>query len=325
MTGDSAERDALEWFVRLRDLPGPSAEDRRAFARWLAAAPSHQHHFAEAERAWARSDAAARRVAGDDAETIERLLARMDAPQAPARQRVFRLAAWAGAVCGLLLLMGGIWLERPHLLQDMAADQVTARGERRMLALADGSTVTLDADSAVSVDISTKDRRIALLRGGAFFEVSHDGRPFTVTVPEGDVRVLGTRFDVHVLGAISQVAVAEGRVGVRPANGEAQVLTRGQSVGFSIAAAGAVAAIDPEAVAAWRDGRLVFHDARLAEVVAAIARHHSGRILILDDTLADRRVSGTFPATDPAAALASLQGVMGFRLRGIAGRLILLD
>lgn len=322
MTGDTVDRTALEWFVRLRSLPGPSAEDRRAFARWLEAAPSHQHHFAEAERAWAQSEAAARRVAEEDAEALGRLLARMDVPVP--RQR-FRITAWAAALGCLLLLTGGLWLERPHLLQDMSADQVTARGERRVLALADGSVVTLDADSAVTLDFSAGERRVVVLRGGAFFAVSHDGRPFTVAVPEGDIRVLGTRFDVHIQDGNAQVAVADGRVGVHPADGEALVLGRGQAARFSAVEAGAAIAVDPEAVAAWRDGRLVFHDARLAEVVEAIARHHAGRILILDESLAGRRVSGTFPALDPAAALASLQGVLGFRQRSIAGRLILLD
>lgn len=321
MADDPTARAALHWFVRLRGLPGPSAEERRAFARWLEADPGHRRSYAEAERAWADSAPAAEAVARDEAAGLERLLARMDAPAARSRRAPWR-AAWAAlAACLLLVLAGGLWLERPHLLQNLAADHVTGRGERRPLALADGSTVTLDADSAVTADLAGAERRVTLLRGRAFFDVARDGRPFVVQVPEGEIRVLGTRFDVNLLDGAAEVTVGEGRVGV----GSGTQLTRGQQARLGAAGVGAVVAVDPDAVAAWRDGRLAFHDVPLAEVAAALERYRPGRILILDAALAGRRVSGSFPAADPAAALASLQGVMGFRLRSVGGALVLLD
>lgn len=319
-----AERTAQEWFVRLRNLPGPSAEERRAFARWIEAAPIHQHCFAEAERAWNSSAAAAEHVAREESESLDRLLVRMDMPGEggiPPRWR----AAMTAAVFSLLLLIGGVWLERPHLLQDMTADHVTASGEQRLVPLPDGSTLALDADSAVAVDFSDGDRRIRLMRGRAFFDVVRDGRPFVVAAGQGDIRVLGTRFDVNVLGGDVEVTVADGRVGVHPAMGTGQMLIRGQQIRFGAAGAEPVSQIDPDGVAGWRDGRLAFHDARLADVIETIGRYHSGRILVLDESLGERRVSGNFPAADASAALASLRGVLGFRQRDIAGRLILLD
>jgi transmembrane sensor len=42
-----------------------------------------------------------------------------------------------------------------------------------------------------------------------------------------------------------------------------------------------------------------------------LQRYYPGRIVLLNDQLAARRVSGSFPSQDPQAVLGSLQGAMG--------------
>ena len=83
-------------------------------------------------------------------------------------------------------------------------------------------------------------------------------------------------------------------------------------------------AVDSEAQLAWRQGWLNYYKASLAEVVQDLGRYYPGRIVLLNDQLAARRVSGSFPSKDPLAVLSSLQGVMGFEQHAALGRLIIL-
>ena len=71
-------------------------------------------------------------------------------------------------------------------------------------------------------------------------------------------------------------------------------------------------AVDSEAQLAWRQGWLNYYKATLADVVQDLRRYYPGRIVLLNDELAARRVSGSFPSKDPQAVLNSLQGVLGF-------------
>jgi len=45
---------------------------------------------------------------------------------------------------------------------------------------------------------------------------------------------------------------------------------------------------------------------------------------VLNDELAARKVSGSFPSKDPQAVLSSLQGVLGFEQHQVLGHLIIL-
>lgn len=62
---------------------------------------------------------------------------------------------------------------------------------------------------------------------------------------------------------------------------------------------------------AWRRGQLVVDNAPLSYVVEEMSRHFSGRIMIADNELARRRVSGTMTVSDTSAALAFLEQALG--------------
>ncbi|MBY0331960.1 MAG: FecR domain-containing protein [Acetobacteraceae bacterium] len=312
------EQDALAWLVRLHGTP--TAADRRRFDAWLTE-PRNGAAFDRAEALWRQTEAPAHDLAREEAPALDALVAAARAPGAhdrPRWGRRFTLAAVAAVA------IGGVWLERPTLLADAFADVATARGEQRRVTLADGSAVLLDADSALSLRFDAGERRLRLLRGAAFFEVVPDAAPFIVEAAEGEVRVLGTTFAVSLAGEATTVSVLSGRVEVQPAGGRRAVLGAGQQLRYRGALASAPAPADPEAAFTWREGRLVFHQATLRDVVAAIGRHRAGRILILDGALGERRVTGSFPAADTEAALASLQAILGFRRQDLTGHLVLL-
>jgi transmembrane sensor len=313
------EREAWRWLLRRSQAPHRRA---RAFARWLAADPRHLDAYARAEALWSISEAPARALADEDAGALQGYLQSI---RRNARQPL--LGHWPGALasacCLLLVLWGGGWLRPAQWWQNLHADQVSAAGEVRELTLADGSRVLLDADSALNVQLDGPLRRVELLRGGAWFKVVHDGRPFQVDSGDSLTRVLGTAFEVRRQAQGSAVTVEEGRVEVSAA-GDTRVLGANQRVRLLEGRLGEVQPVDSRAALAWRDGRLSFQQAPLSEVLDALASHHSGRILLLDPAFAERRVSVSLASDDAASAVASLCAVLGCHSTALFDRLILI-
>lgn len=310
---------ALDWFTRLRGTA--SAADRAAFERWVAASPSHRQAFRRVQSLWSAAEAPGSRVAQEESEILSAYLDTMD------RARTRRKARKRGAVAivaGLAILSGAIALERPDLFQDMRADAVSARGERRTVDLPDGSTVLLDADSALAQRFTNGERRVALLRGGAYFSVVKAAQSFVVEASSGTVEVLGTKFDVRLSDDEAVVTVAQGRVAVTSPNMQRALLEPGQQVRFDNVGVGPVRSADLAASMAWHEGRFVFYQARFADVIGELQRYRPGRLIIASAALADSRVSGSFTLDDPDAALESLRSTVNFETYSILGRLTVL-
>ena len=314
------EQAALAWLSLLHDQP--SSGDQATFSHWLQADPAHAEAYAQAQVIWELSEVPARTLADEDALALQGYLNAMN------RARRSSVRRWSGglALAASLLLMvsmGAGW-QPSRWFDDLGADYVSAPGQVCSVTLADQSVITLDADSAIAVDFSGGERHVEVRRGAAFFSVSHTGEPFVVDANRGEARVLGTQFEVRLQPMGAQVSVLSGRVGVTPAKGaEQQVLGADQQVAYSAGHARALQAIDAQAQLAWRQGWLNYYKAPLADVVQDLRRYYPGRILLLNDELGARRISGSFPSHDPQAVLASLQGVLGFQQNHLGNLIIL--
>ncbi|MCG3642136.1 FecR domain-containing protein [Pseudomonas putida] len=310
---------ALQWLSRINEQPGQA--EGAAFKRWLLADPAHRAAYEQAQVLWQKSAAPAARLADEEQDALQRYLDAMARP--PARGGWRRVARLALAAC-LVLAVGvaGGW-HPGYWLQDLQADYSSA-GQIRQVTLADQSQVTLDAGSAIAVDFAQGERRVRLLHGAAFFEVTHTGEPFLVEAAGGEVRVLGTQFEVRAQGEGAQVTVRSGRVGVSPAQGTlVRELTANQQVTYRAGRVGDTLAVDSDNRLAWRQGWLNYYQVPLAQVIEDLGRYYPGRILLLDGDLGQRKVSGSFPVAEPLLALDSLGKVMGFSRQTVLGRLTL--
>jgi transmembrane sensor len=154
----------------------------------------------------------------------------------------------------------------------------TRPGERRQIALADGSQITLAPASRLRAASRWRPRALSLERGEAFFVVAHqDDQPFTVQAGDALVRVVGTRFNVH-RGADRdvRVEVEQGVVQVSEGpNGQDRAVTlRAGQMAVADARGLTVGVLaQPELAGGWRQGRLAYDDAPLAEVVADLNRY----------------------------------------------------
>ncbi|SDP54903.1 FecR family protein [Pseudomonas arsenicoxydans] len=315
------EQAALAWLCLLHDQP--SSGDQLTFSHWLQADPAHAEAYAQAQVLWELSEGPARTLADEDAFALQGYLNAIDSSR---RNNVRR---WSGALavaaCLLLMIGFGVGWQPSRWVDDLGADYVSAPGQIKTVTLADQSQVTLDADSAIAVDFSRGERHVQLRRGAGFFSVTHTGDPFVVEAEKGQARVLGTQFEVRLQAHGARVTVLSGRVGVTAdKHAEPQILTAGQQVAYGEGSAEKLHAVDSEAQLAWRQGWLNYYKATLAEVVQDLQRYYPGRIVLLNDELAARRLSGSFPSKDPQAVLNSLQGVVGFEQHSALGHLIIL-
>jgi len=315
------EQAALAWLRLLHDQP--SSGDQLTFSHWLQADPAHAEAYAQAQVLWELSEEPARTLADEEAFALQGYL---NAINSSRRHSVLR---WSGALavaaCLLMMIGFGVGWQPLRWIDDLGADYVSAPGQIKTVTLADQSQVTLDADSAIAVDFSRGERHVQLRRGAGFFSVTHTGDPFVVDAEKGQARVLGTQFEVRLQAHGARVTVLSGRVGVTAdKQAEQQILTAGQQVAYGEGSAEKRHAVDSEAQLAWRQGWLNYYKATLAEVVQDQQRYYPGRIVLLNDELAARRVSGSFPSKDPQAVLSSLQGVVGFEQTQVMEHLIIL-
>ena len=311
---DSPEpsRQALEqaagWFAVL-DSGEATAVERGQWEAWLAESPEHRRAWGYVERISRRFD-----PVRDSPERDTAITAYRDATGAWPRRRQTLLGI--AAVAGSGLLGWVVWRHTPlpAMVQAWTADHRTGTGEVREVALADGTRVWLNAVSAFDADYRGDWRRLRLVAGEILVRTAADtARPFVVDTPQGRLRALGTRFTVRQEQGETLVAVHEGAVEVRTAGtGVTAVVPAGRQVRFTNTALAPVEAADP-AREAWTRGLLVARDIPLSEVVEELRRHHRG-YLGLAPEVADLRVFGGYPVSDPDRTLAMLESVMPIRV-----------
>lgn len=300
------DEQALNWFVRLRDESVGDAE-RAAFAKWRLADPAHARAFDELSNLWS------------DLEVVG--TPRKDSPSLPAtlvqRWNHRSPGPLVASLAAVALTFGGYgMLAPPGGLPALLADARTAPGQVRDLTLPDGSHVRMAGASALSYDISAHDRRVTMIAGRAFFAVRHETRPFRVLAGSAEVRDIGTAFEIATAADRSAVSVARGQVEVALNRGAAETLHAGQSVSFD-KVLGPIETVAPGDVAAWRDDRLVFENARLRDVVDELQSFGAGRIVLLDSTLGEKRLTGAFDTRGPGEALDAVAGITGARVTRI--------
>ncbi|WP_037457309.1 FecR family protein [Sphingobium chlorophenolicum] len=246
--------EALGWVIRTRD---PEFADWEAFTLWLEADAGHASAY----------DAL---MAADDslAEIIPAEPVTIATPANDAGERGWKPARWlaGGAIAAALVGVVSVgMMNRPDIYT-----VATRPGETRTIALDDGTRVELNGGTTMRFD--RRDARFAALDSGeAAFTVRHDARnPFRVTVGDAVFEDAGTIFNIVHSGQATRIGVSEGEVIYNP-KAEAIALPAGRALtndenGLR------VMDIAPDAVASWRQGRLTYANAPVAQIGGDIAR-----------------------------------------------------
>jgi transmembrane sensor len=289
------EDEAARWLA-CQDGGTLTAPMQEEFDSWLEADTRHRVAWLRLRAAWAQADSLSRPEAANSAQSTT----------------LPRFSPWriaAGVLLAIALGAQLVWMSGGTGPQQYA----TRVGENRVVALADGSRIMLNTDSRLRA-APDGGRKVWLDRGEAYFDIAHDpAHPFIVEAGDSRVTVLGTRFTVRRTGAGVRVLVAEGRVRVTE-NGAAVTLARNEeavALGGRIARATRTEAQTGQRLA-WREGRIVFDQTRLADAAAEFNRYNERRIVVADPEIADIRIGGSFAPANVDGFARLLE--QGFRL-----------
>jgi transmembrane sensor len=303
---------AAHWFARVQSGDMDVAEQVE-FETWRTADDLHAREYASLQRIWN----VAKQIPS------ERLRALAENGEFRGR-RTSASGRWrhAGVAAVCLIVVGmvaGVY-QWQQMQPVFTAGVGTMLGERRSIALPDGSSMDVNTQTRVQIRYYRDRRIVELVAVEATFSVDPDAqRPFIVDAGKGSVRVTGTRFNVRRDGEAVTVAVLSGRVevsGVARAVDAPAVLTAGQAV--HVDAQGRVGEshlADVAALAAWREGKLVFDDASLAYVVREVARYRAQPIRLSGADVAQLRLSSTFSVNNTDALLEALPRVLPVKVR----------
>lgn len=239
-------------------------------------------------------------------ERFERLRAAAHLPAGRAMPLRPQSLRWAAAASlSLLLAAGGGGYA--YFFTEKTVQ--TAYGQLQTLTLYDGSTVTLNANSRLRLPSRwdwRRDRRV-WLDGEAYFSVAKQPAPtgfrkFTVHTTRLDVEVLGTRFNVYARPAKTAVLLDEGRVQLRDATTrQALTLRPGQLVEYVAAVQQPVRQPTPavaQGLSAYRQNRLLFDDAPLAELAHRFEEVYGLGLLFEGKAFENQRFTGELPANN---------------------------
>ncbi|MFA9462423.1 FecR family protein [Thiohalorhabdus sp. Cl-TMA] len=315
----SLREEAIDWLLLVE--AAPEDENVRAeLAAWRRRSAAHEAAYRSVADTWQLAESLPRDYAERFApaspsgpETGREVRGRRSTRIPPMRIPGGRLTAGMAATA---LLAGLLTLWAPWLY--LGADYLTGVGEVRKVALGDGSTVYLGAESAVSVRYGPSARRVRLLRGRAFFEVEPSAeRPFSVSTGAVTATAKGTAYGVEAGEESVSVAVRSGSVEVRlkGAGGRSVQLSPGERLRMA-RDTGTVSRTRTAVanIASWREGRLVVDGMTLTEVIERIGHHHRGMIWLRDRELAGQRVTGVFNLDHPLAALRAAAGTRDARV-----------
>ncbi|WDU60439.1 FecR domain-containing protein [Pseudomonas poae] len=271
---------AIQWMIKLRFNVADDAS-AAAFDRWL-------HTSAEHQQVWQRVVSM-----NDDFSALPAQVGRH--ALRGARQRISRREGLK--LLGLVAGAAGLtWLGRDYTpLPALMADYRTATGERRWVALSDGSRIQLNSASAIDTTFTPERRLVHLRQGEMLLTTGTDSRPFWVQTRDGYLQAFGTRLLVREDAQGTLLAVQQGTVAVM-ADSARQVVKPGEQVLFDRHGIRSPLAngLDPWG---WSDGVISAHNMRLDDFLAELSRYRSG-LLRCSEAVAGLRVSGTYQLSD---------------------------
>lgn len=309
MSARDLETIAARWLMR-QEEPGWSAQDQQILNAWLNESMAHKAVYWRLEHGWQSAD---------------RIQALGTALPAKASTGLGRLQRWwkpAAIAASVALVLWGAAMQIADYTGTFGAAQTrfdTAVGDRKVIAMEDGSRIELNTTTALRTAISDGKRQVWLDKGEAFFDVRHrNGQPFIVYAGEKTITVLGTKFSVLHDGEKVVVSVLEGRVRVQDGADKASrssevVLTNGTQ---ALASNAATLITEPsaervKAALAWREGLLKFDQATLGEAANQFNRYNRQQIVIKGEQTAMIRIGGTFRADNVDAFVRLLHEAYG--------------
>jgi transmembrane sensor len=310
---DRIDAEASAWLIAIAENT-LAPERERDFHAWLAISHRHAATFTELRATW------------DDLATLSNLAHLAPRASSASWPRFHRIPWKRLAVASLSAVAAAViaFVAVPPALYHPLPRHETAVGEVRSIKLPDGSTVVLGAKSGIAVQFSAAERRVQIIGGEAYFDVVHNAeRPFVVIAGDARVRDVGTKFNVNLASDSVRVSVTEGVVEiVRGTALTPRRLHAGQRTELLVTAPAPIdfrsvpqpiAVLSAPSPVAWREGRLIYDNVRLADLVADVNRYYSPGVTLATPAVGELRVTASFRTNEIPAFMDALSATLPAR------------
>ncbi|HEX9654267.1 MAG TPA: FecR domain-containing protein [bacterium] len=316
-------------------------EERARVEAWRRASAENQRLFAEYEKVWKSATEKLPKIPNID-QTWNELTAKLGLPAEPSPARILEMKkppqplarnfswrdryVWAAAAVILLALSITVYrtLQNSNGLKTIA----TANARQKNIELPDGSVVKLNSDSEIRFQKTFSDSTRSLtLAGEAYFEVARDGRPFVVKTGNAQIRVLGTKFNIRARNAETRVTVREGRVtlsgSASPPATIVVIIANQMSVCRQQNDPDPPTAVAADYVLGWLEGRIVFDQTPITEVVAELQRIYDVTIVLSNDAVSKHSITGSFQNKPVESVLTAICLALDLRYTKQAGKYVI--
>lgn len=315
--------EAASWIALLHG-PDRTPAAERGLKRWLSENPLHAQAFELATETWNDARASVKRGA-----KVKVLVpGESERPAKNSWRPVWAAAAAVAAMAIGALLTWSINHER---------GTVTAVGERRILALEDGTQISLNTATRIVVEYDKQQRRVRLESGEAIFEVAkRPDWPFVVAVGDRRITALGTAFLVRRDERRTAITLIEGKVVVSTSSGNpasAQhetassptILTPGERITY-LEEKRTPQMDRPELakLTAWQSGRVNMDALTLAEAAVEMNRYSPVQIEV-HGSAAELRLSGMFRIGDSRNFANAVARTYGLSMEEDGRRIVISD
>lgn len=258
-----------------------TAEEDAVVEEWLREDPERGMQYAAQEAQWKEVEVLLKSAEFDtDAawNKVAQQTVMQHHPERKARLLSWRMVSMAAAAVLLL----GVVIYKATVPGGGMIEMVAAGGNMELV-LPDNTHVTLHEGSRLSYAsaFSGRERRVAL-EGEAFFKVHRDEQhPFVIDAQAGEVRVLGTAFNVKCSKDMASVAVVEGKVQFTSGVDKKQfvILTRGQRAWLNTAAIERGSTED-ENFLYWKTGVIKYKERELQAIAAQLSEIFETKVVL---------------------------------------------
>tara|TARA_R110000737_G_scaffold62672_4_gene90082 strand:- start:1541 stop:2575 length:1035 start_codon:yes stop_codon:yes gene_type:complete len=312
-TLNTIDEEASIWLVRL-DNGNLSDQSRKDLKIWLSADKRHPEALKAMADIWDDMD--------EILMTLDNKESSVKVSLWPILKPILKPVMLAASVSFIAIFL---WLGTPNVEKNSYATLV---GQQMDAIFDDGSIIHLNTNSLIETEFSDDKRIIKLIKGEALFEVAHDpNRPFIVYAGDRLVQAIGTKFVVHLKSEDIQVTVTDGKVkmskvAINTALSDIKALnstsiqkddvylTKGEKVVVSSDQAPILTYIKAENMAretSWLDGKLIFDNEELFDVIEEINRYVEIEIVLKDPSLHNILISGRFDLKDSDALIEAIE------------------
>ncbi len=238
--------------------------------------------------------------------------------------KVFQLKRWVmsgAAIIALLLATTFVWQK---YTVDSYDTHYATTNTKQSANLPDQSIVTLDKGTTLDIisDDFGKDRALSL-SGRAFFDVAKDKQhPFTVSLHQGKITVLGTQFSINTTDKVEEIYVTEGHVRYDIADRS-----------FDLRAGDFIKVLDGDVIKvamndvnylSWKNGKLILNDVNVSTAIKNLSNHYKANIsLSADVDVTNCKISTTLDQETLDEALEELAILFSLEYKKVGDQIII--